>query len=398
MSFEINKSVKHVGKIDWELKKFHGDEYSTHRGSSYNSYLVRDEKIALIETVWTPFAKEFVSNLKKEIDLTTIDYIIMNHGEPDHSGSLPELMREIPNTPIYCTANAIKSLKGQYHQDWNFIPVKTGDKLNLGSKEFIFIEARMLHRPDTMFTYLTGDNILFSIDGFGQHLASEHMFNDLVDQAELAHEALKYYANILTPFSKFVGNKITEILSFDLPVDMICPGHGIIWRDNPLQIVNKYVEWAKDYQENQITIFYDTMWNSTRQIAEHIAAGIKLSDTKVTVKLFNSNSTHMDKNDILTEVFKSKAILVGSPTVNKGVLFSVAGMLEMIKGLAFKNKKAAAFGSYGWSGEGNKLISTELEHGGFELLNEGLKVSWKPDSGAVTSCQEFGRTIGEALK
>jgi len=398
MSFEINKSVKWVGKIDWELKKFHGDELSTNRGSSYNSYLIQDEKIALIDCIWTPFAKEFVTNLKKEIDLNKIDYIIANHGEPDHSGALPELMREIPNTPIYCTANAMKSLKGQYHQDWNFVPVKTGDKLSLGSKEFIFIEARMLHWPDTMFTYLTGDNILFSNDGFGQHLASEHMFNDLVDQAELYHEALKYYANILTPFSKFVENKITEILSFNLPVDMICPSHGLIWRDNPMQIVDKYMAWAKDYQENQISIIYDTMWNSTKKMAEQIATGIKLSDKDVTVKLFNCNSTHADKNDIITEVFKSKAILVGSPTINKGVSFAVAGILEMIKGLAFKNKKGAAFGSYGWSGENTKLISTELEHAKFELLNEGLRVTWSPDDDALIKCQEFGQTIGEALK
>ncbi|MHB8072952.1 anaerobic nitric oxide reductase flavorubredoxin [Desulfosporosinus fructosivorans] len=398
MSFEINKSVKWVGKIDWELKKFHGDELSTHRGSSYNSYLVRDEKVALIDCVWGPFAKEFVANLKKEIDLNSIDYIIANHGEPDHSGALPELMREIPNTPIYCTANAIKSLKGQYHQDWNFIPVKTGDKLSLGSKEFIFIEARMLHWPDTMFTYLTGDNILFSNDGFGQHLASEHMFNDLVDQGDLYYEALKYYGNILTPFSKMVVNKITEILSFNLPVDMICPSHGLIWRDNPLQIVDKYVAWANDYQENQITIIYDTMWNSTRQMAEKIAAGIRLSDTDVTVKLFNCNSTHADKNDIIAEVFKSKAIIVGSPTINKGVSYAVAGILEMIKGLAFKNKKGAAFGSYGWSGENTKLISTELEHGGFELINEGLRVTWNPDDESSNKCLDFGQSIGQALK
>lgn len=398
MSFVINESVKWVGKIDWELRKFHGDEYSTHRGSSYNSFLIRDEKIALMDTIWTPFAKEFVTNLKKEIDLSTIDYIIMNHGEPDHSGALPELMKEIPNTPIYCTANAIKSLKGQYHQDWNFIPVKTGDKLSLGSKEFIFVEARMLHWPDTMFTYLTGDNILFSNDGFGQHFASQHMFNDLVDQAELYQEAIKYYANILTPFSKMVVNKINEILSFNLPVDMICPSHGIIWRDNPLQIVHKYMEWANDYQENQITIIYDTMWNSTQKMADKIAAGIRLNDKNVTVKLFNSNSTHTDKNDIITQVFKSKAILVGSPTVNRGTLFSVAGILEMIKGLSFKNKKGAAFGSYGWSGESNKFISSELEKGGFELLNEGLRETWNPDCDGQTNCLEYGQTIGEALK
>ena len=398
MSFEINKNVTWVGKIDWELKKFHGDEYSTHRGSSYNSYLIRDEKTALIDTVWTPFAKEFVTNLKNVIDLNSIDYIIANHGEPDHSGSLPELMRQIPNTPIYCTGNAIKSLKGQYHQDWNFVEVKTGDKLNLGSKELIFVEARMLHWPDTMFTYLTGDNILFSNDGFGQHLASEHMFNDLVDQAELYQEALKYYANILTPFSKFVENKINEILNLNLPVEMICPSHGIIWRNNPMQIVNQYMKWAKDYQENQITIIYDSMWNSTRQMAENIAAGIRSINKDVTVKLFNSNSAHADKNDIVSEVFKSKAVLVGSPTINKGVLFSIAGTLEMIKGLGFKNKKAAAFGSYGWSGESIKMISSELAKGGFELLNDGLKVLWNPDSDALAKCQEFGKSIAEALK
>lgn len=398
MSFQVNKNVQWVGKVDWELKKFHGDELSTDHGSSYNSYLVRDEKTALIDCVWTPFAKEFVANLKKEIDLNTIDYIIVNHGEPDHSGALPELMREIPNTPIYCTANAVKSLKGQYHQEWNFVPVKTGDKLSLGSKEFIFIEARMLHWPDTMFTYLTGDNILFSNDGFGQHLSTEHMFNDLVDQSELYWEAQKYYANILTPFSKFVENKINEILSLNLPVDLICPSHGVIWRENPLQIVQKYREWAADYQENQITIIYDTMWNSTRHMAEQIAAGIKLSDKEVTVKLFNCNSTHTDKNDIITEVFKSKAILVGSPTINKGFSFAVAGILEMIKGLGFKNKKGAAFGSYGWSGESIKLISTELEHGKVELLNEGLKLTWNPDDEALIKCQEFGQMIADSLK
>lgn len=398
MSFQVNHNVQWVGKVDWELKKFHGDELSTDHGSSYNSYLVRDEKTALIDCVWTPFAKEFVANLKKEIDLNTIDYIIVNHGEPDHSGALPELMREIPNTPIYCTANAVKSLKGQYHQEWNFVPVKTGDKLSLGSKEFIFIEARMLHWPDTMFTYLTGDNILFSNDGFGQHLSTEHMFNDLVDQSELYLEAQKYYANILTPFSKFVENKIDEILGFNLPVAMICPSHGVIWRENPLQIVQKYREWAADYQENQITIIYDTMWNSTRHMAEQIAAGIKMSDKEVTVKLFNCNSTHTDKNDIITEVFKSKAILVGSPTINKGFSFAVAGILEMIKGLGFKNKKGAAFGSYGWSGESTKLISTELEHGKIELLNEGLKLTWNPDDEALIKCQEFGQTIADSLK
>lgn len=396
MSFKINDSVKWVGKIDWELRTFHGEEYSTHRGSSYNSYLVQDEKTVLIDTVWAPFAKEYVANLRKEIDLNKIDYIIINHAEPDHSGALPELMKEIPNTPIYCTANAVKSIKGHYHQDWNFVVVKTGDKLNIGSKDFVFIEARMLHWPDTMFSYLTGENILFSNDAFGQHYASEYMFNDLVDQTELYQEAIKYYANILTPFSKLVEKKIEEVVALNVPVSMICPSHGIIWRDNPLQIVTRYMEWAKDYQENQVAILYDSMWNATRKMGEAIAAGMKSANPDLNIKLFNTAKS--DKNDVITEVYKSKAILVGSSTINKGILHSVAGILEQIKGLGFKNKKAAAFGSYGWSGESVQIITEELKKAGFEVIDNGVKALWNPDQESLDKCFEIGKHFGENLR
>jgi anaerobic nitric oxide reductase flavorubredoxin len=254
MAYKIKEDISWIGKVDWELRTFHGKEYSTHRGSSYNSYLVRDNKIALIDTIWGKFSGEFVENLKKEISLDEIDFVIINHAEPDHSGSLPELMRHIPDVPIYCTSNGIDSLKGHYHQDWNFQVVKTGDKLRLGSKELIFIEAPMLHWPDSMMCYLTDDNVLFSNDAFGQHIATELMYNDLVDQAELFQEAIKYYANILTPFSQVVDKKIKEVMALNVPVDMICPSHGVIWRNDPLQIVKKYLQWAGDYSENQITI------------------------------------------------------------------------------------------------------------------------------------------------
>ena len=387
----INDKVMWVGKTDWELKKFHGDEFTTEKGSSYNSYLVRDEKNVLIDTVWLPYDREFVKNLKKEIDLDKIDYIIIQHGEVDHSGALMELMREIPNTPIYCTANGIKSLKGQYHMDWNFVPVKTGDKLNIGENTLTFIEAPMLHWPDTMFTYMDNEQILFSNDGFGQHLASEHLYADEVDNADLFNQALTYYANILAPFGFMVKNKINEILSMNLPIKMICPSHGLIWRENPTQIVEKYLEWANSYQENQITIIYDTMWNSTRKMAEAIAKGIEKKDNKITIKLMNSAKD--DKTDILTEVFKSKAILVGSPTVNNGYLHSIAGILEMIKGMKLKGKKAAAFGSYGWSGEAVNLITEELRRSGFEILNDGIKVEWTPDEEETSKCIEFGENL-----
>jgi Uncharacterized flavoproteins len=395
MSFKINDTVTWVGKIDWDLKKFHGDEYSTHRGSSYNSYLIRDEKIVLMDTVWEPFTKEFVSNLKKEIDIQKIDYIVINHSEVDHSGALVDLMKEIPNTPIYCTKSGARILKGHYHQDWNFVEVKTGDTLELGKHTLTFIEAPMLHWPDTMFTYLSGENMLFSNDGFGQHYASEFMYNDKVDQTELYQEALKYYANILTPFSKQVISKIQEILKLNLPIDMICPSHGIIWRDNPIQIVNKYLEWANEYKENQITIVYDSMWNATRRMAESIAEGITSINRDVTIKIINSAKS--DKNDIVVEAFRSKIVLMGSSTINNGILSSTASILEMLKGFRFRGKKAAAFGSYGWSGEAVKIMTEELEKGGFEIINSGIKELWNPDEEALNRCREFGKSIAEAI-
>ncbi len=392
LSFKIKNNVIWVGKTDWELRKFHGNEYSTHRGSTYNSYLIREEKIVLIDTVWMPFSKEFVENLSKEVDLDKIDYVIANHAEIDHSGSLPELMEKIPNTPIYCTANGVKSLKGHYHKDWNFKVVKTGDTLDIGNgKQLIFVEMKMLHWPDSMACYLTGDNILFSNDAFGQHYATEFMYNDLVDQNELYAECIKYYANILTPFSALVDKKIKEVLALNIPIDIIATSHGVIWRDNPTQIVEKYLDWANNYQENQITILYDTMWDGTKRMAEAITKGIREIDKKVNVKMYHIAKT--DKNDIITEIFKSRIILVGSPTIGGGILSGVAEILEMIKGMRFKNKKAASFGCYGWSGESIKIIKEHLEKSGFSIINDGIRALWNPDDESLEKCVEFGREI-----
>lgn len=395
MSKRITDKVTWVGKTDWELRSFHGMEYSTRRGSSYNSYLIRDTKNVLIDTVWLPFDKEFVNRLKKEIDLKDLDYIIMNHSEVDHSGALPELMREIPDTPIYCTANGAKIIKGHYHKDWNFVTVRTGDSLSLGTSTLTFVEAPMLHWPDTMFTYMSGENILFSNDAFGQHYATESLFNDDADQDELYAEAIKYYANILTPFSKLVVKKIEEVLGLGLPVNMICPSHGVIWRENPTQIVEKYLLWAKDYQENQITIIYDTMWNATRKMAEAIESGIAEEDPGVKLKLINASKE--DKNDVITEIYKSKAILLGAPTINNGVTHAIGGILEMLRGLKLKNKVAATFGSYGWSGEGTKVLSEGLAACGIKLLNDGIRQLWVPEDNGLEQCRQFGRDFVKNL-
>jgi len=396
MGIKITDKVTWVGKIDWELKHFHGNEYSVRKGSSYNSYLIRDKKNVLIDTVWSPYDKEFVNRLKQEIDLKDIDYVIVNHSEPDHSGALSELLREIPDVPIYCTANGARMLKGQYHEDWNFVTVKTGDSLEIGDSVLTFVEAPMLHWPDSMFTYMSKDNILFSNDAFGQHYATESLFNDKADICDLEAEAIKYYANILTPFSRLVTKKIQEVLGFNLPLDMICTSHGVIWRDNPVQIVEKYLKWADDYQEKQITVIYDTMWNATRKMAEAIAEGIKSAAPDYTVKVLNSSVE--DKNDIITEIFKSRGILLGAPTVNNASLHSIGGLLEMIYGLKFKKKFAAAFGSYGWSGESVGQISEGLKKAGFEIVNDGLKYMWVPDEEGLKVCREFGADFAERIK
>ena len=394
MKKNIKNNVSWVGKVDWELKKFHGEEYSTHNGSTYNSYLIQEEKTVLIDTVWMPFAEEFVSNLEKEVDLDSIDFIIANHGEIDHSGALPALMKKIPSTPIYCTANAVKSLKGQYHQDWNFKVVKTGDKIDIGNgKELIFIEMTMLHWPDSMATYMTEDNILFSNDAFGQHYATEKLFNDLVDQCSLMQEAIKYFANILTPFNVMLRKKLKQIIELNLPIDIIATSHGVIWRDNPMQIVEKYVEWSNDYQDNQITVLYDTMWEGTKKMAEKIVEGIQIVDSDVLVKVYNV--AKQDDNDLITEIFKSKTIVVGSPTINNSILHSLAGILHLAKEMKFKKKKAAAFGCYGWSGESVKVLNKTLLDSGFEVASEGLRNMWNPDEDALIASLEYGKEIAK---
>ena len=372
----VKGNVSWIGYIDWELQHFHGDDYSIINGSSQNAYLIEEEKTVLMDTVWTPHRFDFVENLKKEIDLKKIDFIVANHGECDHSGSLTTILEEIPDVPIYCTENAVKSIEGQYgKRGWNFHVVKTGDSLEIGNgKKLIFLEMRMLHWPDSMATFLTGDNILFSMDAFGQHYAVEELFNDKANQCVLMKEAMKYYANILAPFAPILRKKLEEITALNLPIEMIAPSHGAIWRENPMQIVEKYAEWAQDYQEDQVTIAFDTMWEGTTKIAYSIAEEIHRQSPDTVVKVFNISKS--DKNEVMTEVFKSKALAVGSPTVANSMLSPVAGWLEFLKQLKFKKKKAAAFGCYGWSGESVKVLQESLKTAGFSVIPENIRAEW----------------------
>ena len=394
MVVKLKEGVYWVGVTDWAIRNFHGHELSTHRGSTYNAYLIMDKKIVLVDTVWGPFAEDLLGNIRELVDPAKIDIVVANHSETDHAGALPVIMRHAPNAEVVVSKNGLTSVQGHFHENWKFRKVSTGDKINIGTNDLVFVEAPMLHWPDSMFTYLTGHNILMPNDAFGQHYATGFRFNDEVDQKELYEEALKYYANILTPFSDRVIMKIDEVIALKLPVDMIAPSHGIIWRKDPLQIAMKYKEWAAQAPEPRAVILYDTMWDGTKHMAEAIGDG--LAEAGVDYKIFNLAVS--DRNDVLVEVFRARTILVGSPTINNGPLPTIMPVLTDIKGLKFKNKVGAAFGSYGWSGEAVKAIEEHLAASGIHIIRDGIRFKWQPRPEELDACRAFGSELGEVTK
>jgi len=394
MAVQLKEGVYWVGVVDWNIKRFHGHEYSTHRGTTYNAYLIIDEKVALVDTVYGPYSQQLIDNIREVIDVKKIDYVIANHAEVDHSGGLPLLMKHIPDATVVVSDKGKESIPKHYHEDWNFRTVKTGDSISLGRDSLVFVTAPMLHWPDSMFTYLTGRNVLMPNDAFGQHYASSARFNDEADMIEVYQESVKFYANILTPFSELVIKKIDEFKKLNIPVDIIAPSHGIIWRKDPMQIVNKYYEWASGGNDGSVVIIYDTMWNATEKMAFAIAEGL----AKEGIRYRLANMAVSDRNDVITEIFKAKGILIGSPTLNNGLLPTIKPILEDLKGLRFRNKVGAAFGSYGWSGECVKLIEENLAKARIKILQEGIKFKWQPTADELLQCVEFGRRFAAAMK
>lgn len=393
---EIKKDIYWVGIRDWGLRHFHGHELSTHRGSSYNSYLIKDEKTVLVDTVWDPYQEDFVRKLDQDVGLSNIDMIVINHIEPDHGGSLGYLLDHLPSSdiPVYCTKNGADIIKKHFHRDdMNLKIVKTGDSVNIGRYDLVFVEMQMLHWPDSMLTYVKGAAVALSNDAFGQHYAAMSLYNDEVDQCELYEEAIKYYANILSPFTSLIRKKVEQIKAMNIPIEMIAPSHGVIWRKNPMQIVEKYYEWANEYNEGFAAIIYDTMYNATKSMAEAISDG--LMSKGVRCKLFNAAQT--DQSDLMTDIFKAKAVVIGSCTVNNTVLRETAGLLDEIKGHKLKGKFGAGFGSSGWSGEAPKIISAALEGAGLSVPLQPLGFKYRLTKDELSQCAVFGEKLASAI-
>lgn len=388
---KIAEGIYWLGVIDWNIRNFHG--YSTYQGSTYNSFLIVDNKITLIDTVKAEFGDELISAISQVVDPNKIDYVISNHTEMDHSGALPRVMQAIgENKPIYCSKMGQKNLSKHFSEKWNYTPVENGGKLSLGTKNLTFIETRMLHWPDSMFTYLNEDKILFSSDAFGQHYAGLQRFDDQIGEAIMAH-AKKYFANILLLYSPLILKLVEKVKEIGLVINMICPDHGIIWRKDPLKIINAYVDWSNQKPKRKAVIIYDTMWHSTEQMAMAIVSS--LAQNGVDARPMNLQNCH--RSDIMTEVIDAGAVIVGSPTLNNGLFPSVSDFLTYMKGLKPKNKVAAAFGSYGWSGEAVNLINKELEQMDFEIIAPGLKIQYVPDENGIEACYELGQKISQAM-
>ena len=388
---EIAPGVYDVGVSDWNIRDFHG--YSTDVGTTYNAFLIVDQKIALLDTVKKAFADKLLDNISAIIDPKKIDYVISNHTELDHSGGLARVMHRVgEDKPLYCSKMGHKNLPRHFFRNWNYHPVETGQELSLGKKTLSFVETRMVHWPDSMFTYLKEDKILFSSDGFGQHFAGPERFDDQIGEAIMVH-AKKYFANILLLYVPLIKKYLKNLIDAGMEFNMICPDHGIIWRKDPAKIINAYAQWCEQIPQKKAVVIYDTMWQSTEKMAEAIAAGINKEG--VPAKPLHLRKWH--RSEVMTEVFDAKAIVVGGPTLNNGLFPSLADFLCYMKGLKPLNKIGAAFGSYGWSGEAVKLINQELESMKFNIIDPGLKIQYIPDKKGLENCYAYGRKIGKAV-
>ncbi len=382
-----------VGVIDWDIRDFHG--YSTERGSTYNSYLIKDDKVTLFDTVKKGFWGDMLQKVSRLVEPQKIDYLVVNHVEMDHSGSLPLAIELIKPEKVFCSKMAAKALEEHFHpQGWPLQVVGTGDSISLGKRTVHFLETRMVHWPDSMFSYVPEDRLLISNDGFGQHWATSERFDDQVDTSRLMRQAAKYYANILLLYSPIIQKLLKTVAEMNLDIDVIAPDHGLIWRKDPGSIIKAYDAWSRQITKPKALVIYDTMWRSTEMMAKAVAEGI--FEQGVSVKLMNLKVNH--RSDVMTEILDAEALVFGSPTLNNQMLPTVADLLTYAKGLKPTGRIGAAFGSYGWSGEAVKYIEAQMEEMKIELVAPGVRVKYVPDDEALGPCLELGRTIGQKVK
>jgi flavorubredoxin len=387
---ELKRGVYWVGAVDWNVRDFHG--YSTPSGSTYNAYLILDEKNVLVDTVKAPFYLEMLGRISEIIDPARIDIVISNHVEMDHSGSLQQIVERIGSPLIVTSERGKKGLEKHYQQSWKFKTVKSGETLSIGHRTLAFVEAPMLHWPDSMFTYIKEDQLLLPNDAFGQHFASCQRFEDEVGDDVMRHAA-KYYANILWPLAPLILKKVDEVVKMGIPIEMIAPSHGLIWRKDPNRIIQAYVEWSQGKTSKKVLVIYDTMWGSTEKMAKAILKG--LIDEGADARLLHLRSNH--RSDIIEEMLEARGILLGSPTLNNGMFPTLGDFLTYMRGLRPKGKIFGLFGSHGWGGGAIKEMRRHLEMEKYEIWEKELPVQFVPNPEELSSAIQFGKEFAKVL-
>lgn len=391
-AIRITDKVYWVGAIDWGIRNFHG--YLTSMGTTYNAYLVMADKITLIDTVKAPFMNEMLSRISSVVQPEKIDYIISNHSEMDHTGALPSTVKATNPEKVFASIMGAKALNAHFGPSLEPVPLKDGEALSLGNMHMSFVHTPMLHWPDSMVSYLAEEKVLFSQDAFGMHLASTERFDDELPDSLLEHEAAKYYANILLPFSPLISKLLTKLPTLNLDIDLVAPDHGPIWRSGFDDVLSWYSTWSAQKPTQNAVVVYDTMWQSTALMARAICDGLMAEGLSVSVLPLESSH----RSDLATAVLRAGAILVGSPTINNNMFPTVADAMTYLKGLKPRNLVGAAFGSYGWSGESVGQLTDVLKSMGVELVGEGLKVNYVPEAAALEECSSLGTAVAEKVK
>jgi flavorubredoxin len=388
---KITDHVYWVGAIDWDIRDFHG--YQTERGSTYNAYLILADKITLIDTVRSSFKDELMARIASVVDPSSIKYIISNHSEMDHSGCLPQVIDIIKPEKVFASTIGTQTLSQEFHSGHEIIALKDGENLSLGNLNLTFMETKMLHWPDSMVTYLADENLLFSQDAFGMHLASGERFADEIDEWIINCEGEKYFANILMPFSSLILRTLGKISNLGIKIDIIAPDHGPIWRKDLGKILGLYEKWSTQKPTKKAIVTYYTMWHSTELMAKSIADG--LIDGGIKTEVMSLNACH--RSDVVTEILDAGALLVGSPTINSNMFPMVADLLYYLKGLRPQNLIGGVFGSYGWSGEAVGHIEDFLTDMKVELIGDGMRIKYVPDNEALAQCFSYGKFVAEEL-
>ena len=390
---KIKENVYWVGVRDLNVRAFHGELYPVEEGATYNAYLIIDDQVTLFDTVEEEFCDECIERIESVLNGRSVDNIIVQHAEPDHSGGFEKIHAKYPNAKVYATKSGVRHMHAQFIDNVQFNELKTNDTISTGKYTFVFVEMNMIHWPDNMLSYCPELKMVFSNDAFGQHIVNYHLTDENLDKNYCIEQAKEYFANIVMPYTIPVNNKLNQILGMNLDIDMILPAHGIIWKNYVNDIIEAYKDFAVLKQSNKVVIVYESVWKHTQQIAESLAEGFAAAG--MDVKVYKLSITR--SSIILKELMDAKLVCVGTGTYNNAMAPSVASFLERIKSCKIKDKKGLAFGAYGWFKNVPQTINDKLNEAGLTPVTDAIAQNFTPSNDELDNYYQLASEIGKSL-